>query len=45
MTLNSLRDQKGLEDNKLQLLTTGGKGIKSHRCLEGIIIIMYFTDK
>ena len=45
MTLNSLRVQKGLQDNQLQVLTIGEKRIKNHRCLEGIIVVMYFTDK
>ena len=45
MTLNSLRVQKGLQDNQLQILTIGEKRIKNHRCLEGIIMVMYFTDK
>ena len=45
MTLNSLRVQKGLQDIQLQILTIGEKRIKSHRCLEGIIMVMYFTNK
>jgi len=40
-----LKSKRGLPDNQLQILTKGGKRFKSHRCLEGIINVMDFTDK